>query len=247
MKWSGLVMSSLAELIFPERCLSCQSLPDNVPWTSPGPCLPGLRAWDRTHLCLSCLNSLRGDPVTGKRLVPGLDPVRVHASSWTNAGLVRLVGEWKYQGIRGLSWPLAFLATDALVDAGRTGAPVAGLVPLPLHRHRQRQRGFNQATLLARLLAERAGIPLREDVIRRVRRTQQQARIEGLGPRLQNTGGAFRAKPPECPGGSRIGLVDDLVTSGATAGAAVLALSEVGWQVAWVLCLGLARSPVDTT
>lgn len=246
MAWPALVVSSLAELVFPERCLMCRALPDLVPWSEPGPCLPGLRAWDRTHLCRSCLASLRDDPVTSMRSVPGGKPVRVHAASWTHAPLVRLVGEWKYQGIRGLSWPLAALATAALGQAVRTGPAVEALVPVPLHRHRRRRRGFNQATLLAGLLGAGLEIPVLENVIKRVKRTRQQARLSGPGPRLRNTAGAFRAGPPADLGGSRIGLVDDLVTTGATACEAAVALREAGWQVAWILCLGLARSPVDT-
>jgi predicted amidophosphoribosyltransferase len=89
-----------------------------------------------------------------------------------------------------------------------------------------------------------------DEVLVRERATAQQARIEDPGRRAANLRGAFRGRPPAGP--REAILIDDLVTSGATAAAAAAALAEAGWVVRGILALGVAAGagkgagPVDT-
>jgi len=113
----------------------------------------------------------------------------------------------------------------------RAGAGVLGdgalLVPVPLHRTRLWARGFNQAALLARALARRTATPLAVDALVRVRRT---ALSRGLGRRARaaNVRSAFKVVRPEQVRGRRIVLVDDVLTTGATADACARTLLRAG-------------------
>ena len=102
-------------------------------------------------------------------------------------------------------------------------------------------RGFNQAAVLARLVAESGPFLLRDDLLRRVRATGQQAKVSGASGRTRNMLEAFSCRKFTIPGeGPDLFLVDDLVTSGATVSSAAAALGRGGWSVAGVLSLGLA-------
>lgn len=108
-------------------------------------------------------------------------------------------------------------------------APAAGvLVPVPLARARERRRGYNQAALLARLLGSFWRLPVDETVLARVREAGSQT---ALTPeeRLANIRGCFRASGPGT-GAEIVVIVDDVLTTGATLGAASAALVEAGWE-----------------
>lgn len=192
-------------------------------------------------------------------LAPG-QRVPVLAAQHTNPDLVKMVGAWKYHGLRGLAGPLLGLLRQGLKSLGWSSPPDLGYVPVPLHGRRLRERGFNQAEVLAHGLARPGAGRLLADRLRRQRRTAQQARQQDLAARQTNLAGAFRVVG-SLEGDRRVVLVDDLVTSGATAAAALGALERAGWQGEAVICLGLAaaaetapedlpsgdaRSPTDT-
>lgn len=101
------------------------------------------------------------------------------------------------------------------------------LVPVPLHRWRLWRRGFNQALLLARELSKASGAALSVDGLRRVRATRPSV---GLGPaaRAANVRGAFRVRDAAAVAGRAVVLVDDVLTSGATATACTKALLAAG-------------------
>lgn len=106
------------------------------------------------------------------------------------------------------------------------------LVPMPLHRSRYRERGFCQTSLIARHVASRlrsaAGtrLPLRRDLLQRVRATRAQSGLPAA-ERARNLDGAFA-----CPARGRlprhVALLDDVLTTGHTARAAIEALHAAG-------------------
>lgn len=108
-------------------------------------------------------------------------------------------------------------------------APLAGrvdaVVPIPLHPARLRARGFNQAALLAAPVAARLGVPLDAGALRRVRDTPAQAGL-GASDRASNVRGCFAARLR--PGRTRVLVIDDVRTTGATFAEAARALREAG-------------------
>jgi ComF family protein len=116
------------------------------------------------------------------------------------------------------------------------------LVPVPLHRSRLLQRRYNQAALLARALARIARIPAVPDAMVRSRRTAPLGE-RSAGERYAEVVNAFAVRPSQAAriAERRVILVDDVMTSGATANACALALKAAG--AASVDVLVAARVP----
>ncbi len=154
----------------------------------------------------------------------------------------RLVHALKYGRWRRLAEPMGRAMSDAARDlAGRSGASL--LVPVPLSRARARERGFNQAEALADVVAAELGLPQRS-VIERRSGGRRQARLARAG-RRENVRRLFLAREPGR--GRSVLLVDDVVTTGATAGACAEALAEAGFgRVAVVSFARTLRRLEDT-
>jgi ComF family protein len=118
----------------------------------------------------------------------------------------------------------------------------AWVVPVPLHWWRHWRRGYNQAEALACGLARRLDLP----VHRPLRRTVATERLALLGPgeRDQIMRRAFRARPTSQLTGRTVLLVDDVMTSGATCGAAARALKHAG--ATRVIAVVIARAERKT-
>jgi predicted amidophosphoribosyltransferase len=235
-------------VLLPVRCALCHGDGEEVE-DDRRPRVPGLRPWDRPHLCRGCFATLRVAPAwrdLNATVRHPAAPLFACAPFRTQAGVVKLLGGLKYHGLRGLAWPLSRLMRAVLPVATAATGDVAAVTAVPLHRSRQRERGFNQSELLGRLLGADAGIPYLSGIVRRVRRTAQQARIDSSSDlRARNVNGAFRACAPTDAQSPELGLVDDLITSGATILAVRAALEAAGWKVRWALAVGLAMPGAD--
>ncbi|MCB9479815.1 MAG: ComF family protein [Deltaproteobacteria bacterium] len=100
-------------------------------------------------------------------------------------------------------------------------------MPVPLHRMRLRRRGYNQALLLGRRLLARVDLPLRHDVLARVKNTTPQPGLSMRQRRL-NVKDAFQVLRPDAVVGRKVLLIDDIVTTGATMDACAKALKAAG-------------------
>ena len=147
--------------------------------------------------------------------------------------LRELIHLLKYGGMK----PLARTLADHLASALPRDQQFDVAVAMPLHWRRRWQRGFNQSELLARPIARRRGIPM----VKAVRRTRATAAQAGLSNarRRENVSGAFRVGRPQRVAGRRVLLIDDVMTTGATASACALALKRGGARS--VTLLALAR------
>jgi ComF family protein len=138
--------------------------------------------------------------------------------------LRQLIHLYKYGRIKTLAAPLGNLLAAALPLDETFDA----VVPVPLHWRRQWRRGFNQSELLAHTVARRRCVPVR-NALRRVRATSVQAGLSNSG-RRGNVAGAFRVRARTVLTGSRLLLVDDVMTTGSTATACARALKRAGAQ-----------------
>jgi ComF family protein len=101
------------------------------------------------------------------------------------------------------------------------------VVPVPLHGSRERSRGFNQAELLARPLATAIGVPLEPECFQRIRATDPQVG-QSFSARKKNVKDAFKVTRPAVFKGRGVMLVDDVMTTGATASECARTLKEAG-------------------
>src|SRR5690606_23057306 len=130
-----------------------------------------------------------------------------------------LITRFKHQA----QWPigrlLAGLLSQHLQNAFGDGlARPDLLLPVPLARLRQRQRGFNQAQMLARWLSETLALPMRDDLLLRGRETLAQQGLEAA-QRKRNLHNAFVLIGNTDVRGQHLALIDDVMTTGATANA----------------------------
>ncbi len=100
------------------------------------------------------------------------------------------------------------------------------LVPIPLHATRLRERGFDQAAELARPIAQRLGVPLDRELVRRTRATRVQSRLDAR-ERRRNVRGAFSVIRPPPP---HVAILDDVVTTASTAGELARSLKRAGCE-----------------
>ncbi|TDV38524.1 ComF family protein [Pseudomonas helmanticensis] len=142
-------------------------------------------------------------------------------------------------------WPFGHLLADVLgqylqhrFDEGLP-RPEA-LLPVPLAGKRLRQRGFNQAAMLARWLSQSLDLPCEEQVLRRVKETDAQQDLDAKA-RKRNLRNAFNLMQEAQIKDRHLALVDDVLTTGATAQALARLLINAGAARVDVYCL--ARTP----
>jgi ComF family protein len=145
-----------------------------------------------------------------------------------------LIHLFKYARVRPLGKVLGAYLGAALPREERFDM----VVPMPLHWVRRWRRGFNQSEVLAREVARRSGIKV-VHAVRRARSTAPQASLSRAG-RRRNVRGAFAARRGVDVRGLRILLVDDVLTTGATANACAGALKRAGAR--YVAVLAVARA-----
>ena len=176
---------------------------------------------DESGRCALCRLGLRGFDA-------------VYSYGAYEGALRQLIHLFKYGGVRPLAGPFGRFMIQALPRE----AAFDVIVPMPLHWFKQWQRGFNQADVLAREIGRKWGVPVRS-VIRRRRATSPQAGLTNA-KRRANVQGAFRIARGKPLRGMRVLLVDDVVTTGATASACARVLKRAG--AAHVALLALART-----
>lgn len=147
-------------------------------------------------------------------------------ASYRFQGVVRdLILRFKYQGKLHLRHVLAGWLADNLADA-RLQHPFDRIVPVPLHPTRERERGFNQARILAELLARQTGAPVCHD-LKRIRYTTTQTRFD-RETRIENLRNAFRLRPSGDVRNLHLLLIDDVFTTGSTVDECARVLMEAG-------------------
>ena len=116
------------------------------------------------------------------------------------------------------------------------------IIPVPLHEKRARERGFNQAAVIAEVLAKKLRLPLDETSVFRVRGSEKYR--AGLDPkgRRDTVADAFVVRRPHLVEGETVLLVDDVFTTGATVNACAEALKASGSRNILVLTVARGKS-----
>lgn len=209
---------ALVDLILPNRCAGCAS-PEG-PW------------------CPHCARSLSAPAPVSR---PGLPPS--YALAAYDGGARRAVLAYKERSRRELAGPFGAAlaaAVPRLLAAEPRAGPVA-LVPAPSRPAAARQRGGQHMVAVAQRCAghlRRSGVPA--GVARALRLDGRAADSMGLDAvaRAANLAGRLRPVPARTPRpGTRVVLLDDVITTGATAAACVSALASVGTEVTAVLAI----------
>lgn len=227
--WSGLLRSA-TDLLYPLRCVGCSRLDVMLcepcaetmePASGAGRCRHCSARWDGDDFCPRCFHL---QEVAGVR------------AAFEMAGPARqLVHNLKYRRYTSL----------VTLMAGHMRGPAASLpadawFAVPLHRSRERNRGFNQAEMLR----DGSGLAPASGQLVRVRKTTTQVG-QHLTERRQNVSGAFEYRGPSLDGAT-IGLIDDVITSGATVNECARVLREAGAREVWALAFARASYEPNT-
>ena len=222
-------LRALVELVYPPRCAACREPVVREPFCRI--CADALEPVPSG--CARCGQPGSEDPCSACRASPPpFDGVR--AGGLFGGPLADAIHALKYGNRPAVSRPLgAWLAARVELPPG------AAVVSVPLGRKRRVARGYDQAALLADELARAAGGRVRRlrGVLRRIRETPPQVG-QNRAERSRNVAGAFAAL--RSVAGCDVLLVDDVVTTGATAAAAAGALREAGARS--VIVIALARA-----
>lgn len=222
---------TILDLLFPRRCIGCESF--------------------GRYFCDKCRSSIRTSelseaicPVCEKPAIDGA----THPRCKTRYCLDGLISFFRYNGIiRQATKAVKYRLVTDLVDEfiGLVSLRVFNnvtiqqfnnlvLVPIPLYPSRFRQRGFNQAEVLGRALSKKLRIPIRTDILRRVRKTTPQVDMKDRDERLKNVKNVFSVSPNILISQSlNIFLFDDVFTTGATMRSAALTLKHAGAKIVW--------------
>jgi len=155
--------------------------------------------------------------------------------------LVELMHRLKYGNQIALARVLGTLLARRLAERGRPA--VDAIVPVPLHPAREARRGYNQAREIAGHAAGLLGLPVEHRLARRIRETEEQAALPAI-VRAANVRGAFEVHTRTPP--LRVAIVDDVLTTGATAAALAHALRRAGCShiEVWAVARALGGTPV---
>lgn len=220
--------AAILEVLYPRRCLACQRW---MPRAEMG------------FLCAECYQSIEfitnpcrrcgaeaGPYPKDPASCPSCRKVTLHFASARAPGaysspLKELVHSLKYSRERAAAAPLAEVLLEALRDTAIAEFSEV-VVPVPLHRARLRERTFNQSALIGRILARKLDLPFAEALVR-TKATPSQTELSHTA-RRENVKGAFAVKCPGAVKGRQVLLVDDVLTSGATASECAKALRAAG-------------------
>lgn len=223
-------VDQVLDALFPPRCLLC-----GQPAGTGGPACAG---------CLADLPWLEAplDPLAGF--------AEVRSAFTYEYPVDRLIAAAKFGRqvpvARGLGQLLAWRMPDL-------PEPPDAVVPVPLHWRREAGRGFNQAEEIGRSLCQDRGWPLRADLCRRLRQTPEQSAL-GAALRRDNLQGAFALTDMRSAARCRhVLLVDDVLTTGATAEAVARVFQAAGiprlslWTVARTPAPSAAQAQAQAT
>jgi ComF family protein len=206
--------STLLDWLVPRNCLGCSAE------------VVGRREW-----CCDCLPQLTTNTVNRCLERPLLAP-------WHYSGpMRRAIHRLKYEERSDFA---ARLVRDGFDDRPSDLGDGACLVPVPLHPNRLVERGYNQSALVARALGRRWQLPILFDLLQRGSHTKAQVG-QSREQRLLNVRGAFVVRPPKSSHGA-VWLVDDVVTTGATATNCCAALEASGIHFGGTIALARAST-----
>jgi ComF family protein len=232
----------LLHWIVPSTCASCGAERTGVGGSGAcRRCWESIRELDPAAACPGCALPSIGGPCRDCGDSPS--PISRAAAFGEYDGTLRsLIRAYKFHGFDLLSAPFAERVARLARSSGLAeGAP--DVVGVPSTRRRNRQRGFDPGVLLARETARRLGLRT-VPALRRVRSSPPQSRLSRAG-RAANVSSAFEGAPSAA--GRPILLVDDIVTTGATAFAAAHALHRAGASRVHLIVLARTLAPVGPT
>ncbi|MDF9829350.1 phosphoribosyltransferase family protein [Parabacteroides sp. PF5-6] len=213
------IWTDVLNLFYPNLCLLCETALVEGEQQVCARCLCGLSYTGFSDLSDNPVAHLLIDK---ERLVLATGYLRFEQGG----GVRRLIHALKYYGNKKLGYVLGRYAARELLHTDPSFGEADVLLPVPLHPRKYRKRGYNQSEWIARGMASVLQIPVCTTAVRRDIMTESQTGKIGYS-RWENVAAVFSVSDPDRLKGKYVLLVDDVITTGATAGACIDALSSV--------------------
>lgn len=185
----------MLSFLFPPKCVLCRSLLTNK----------------ETDLCQNCRTTVKSHPHT-KRMIPF---VAQWTAMWYYKGNVRKsIQRFKFYNCRSNAVAYGRLLSFKLLENYSQLPEMITWVPISFRR--RLSRGYDQSQLLADALGKELGIPV-VSTLRKIRHTKPQSTLKDAAQRRANVLGAYKVRDCQAITGKQILLVDDVITTGATA------------------------------
>ena len=209
----------LMGLLFPPKCVLCRKLLTDMETDLCGNCRIHSPEWENTKRKLQFLDSF--------------------AAVWYYEGNVRTsLLRYKFHGARSYSGSYGRILAMKLLREHPEGFDV--LTWIPVSRLRKFRRGYDQVELLARSVGRELGMePI--PVLKKIRHNRRQSRIRDYSHRRANVMGVYRVSDPEAVRNKRVLLLDDILTTGATASEAGRVLMTAGAKEVHCAAMAAAR------
>jgi ComF family protein len=235
--WAGLV-----DIIFPRNCMLCRTY---HPATAHDPLCPRCREklpLNKPPFCIRCSRHLNN--ISEESLCPScrakLPPFDEGWALLHYEGPTReLLHRFKFHNKTSVCRTFAALLHEFTERYALQFPDAVMVIPVPLHPTRLRERGYNQAALLAACAAREFKLPLRENILTRAHHTPRQSELSAKD-RWTNIKGAFKIQNSSDIVGRAVIVVDDILTTTATASEAAKTLKDAGASRVIIITLGLA-------
>ena len=234
------LIEGFSSLVFPPHCTLCRTHTRSISLDPVCPACAQLLLKNAPPLCLKCSRHLR-------RPVHSLCPSCRHSEpafdfAWSafiyNEPLKELIHLFKYYQRTSLRRYFGALMAAFVKDLSLDIRQFDMVTAIPLFPSKLRERGFNQSHLLAQEIAGIFSLPYHPRLLIKARSTKNQADLS-LKERWTNIEGAFKIRHPLSLKNKNILIIDDLLTTGATAAQAALTLKKGGAATVGVLTLAI--------
>lgn len=222
------IVKSILHLFFPYACCGCGTdlLAENI---------------------LFCIYCQAWMPLTNFEYFPsnpiekifwgraGIEAAAAHLYFTTDSAIQRSLHQLKYKGKKEIGIYFGKQMAESLIHSHRF-SECEIIIPLPLFAAREKKRGYNQSTQIAIGLSQQLKIPVIEDSIMRVKKTETQTQKSRI-QRWKNMESTFEIRNPQKIYGKHILLVDDVITTGASLEACARVLSAIPGVRISIACL----------
>lgn len=223
----------LLDLIFPKICLGCSKEGDFLCQN----CLEKIPLVEN-FVCPVCGHlSLYGKTCEKCQKKTSLDGL-INATSYENPLIKEVIKLFKYEYIKSFSKELSSLLIKVIKNshflAKNFSDPLSSflIIPIPLHRKKFLFRGFNQAELIAKEIAQEFDLEIRNDLLIKVKNTPSQTNLKEAERKI-NLKNAFKLTNKKEIKGKIIFLIDDVSTTGSTLNEAGKVLKKAGVKEVW--------------
>ncbi|MFY9402480.1 MAG: ComF family protein [Candidatus Omnitrophota bacterium] len=234
------LLRGLKEILFPKACSSCKKkLNESDEELICKECYLGIKI-NLPPFCVSCGRHLEKNNFN-KNICPGCAGKRLYFDRAFSACIyegiaTKLIHEFKYRGKESLAKPLSKIMINFIREYSLPIESFDFIIPIPLHKIKLREREFNQAEKLSSYIAKEFNKKVSSDILLRRRNTKAQAGLKDKERKL-NVAGSFTVAKNSNLKNSNLLLIDDVLTTGATASEAALVLKNAGAQAVFVLTL----------